>query len=935
MESNLFKYILRYSWREQLFILALVLLSQVPYYLSLDLPKTIVNGPIQGKGFDTSEATARFLRIRFEIPEFIVAAPVGRVQPVPVRYRALVREELRDARTIHIFDGFKMGRVSYLLALSLTFFVLVLINGAFKLHINTLKGRMGERMLRRLRYELFDRVLRFPLAHFRKVKQAEIATMIKDEVEPLGGFIGDAFVQPAFLGGQALTALVFILTQSVYLGLVTVGVLVLQLAIIPPLRKPVLRLGRERQLTARQLAGRIAECVDGVSVIHVHDTSNFERADIVDRLGLIFDIRFRLYQLKFAVKFLNNLLAQLTPFLFYLVGGYLAITGRLDVGGLVAVIAAYKDLPGPIKELLDWYQQLQDVQIKYEQVVEQFQPEGMLPSEAQALDIDTSQPLAGEIVAANLVVVDESDRKLLDGVALSFKTTEHVAVTGEGRETLALALAGLVRPSGGSLKIGSRDMADLPEAVIGRRISYVGSDSYLFPVSVRDNLVYGLKHRPLREAAAEDADRRKRKLMIVEAQRAGNPPLDPKADWIDYDEAGASDAQDLLRQLLDVIAIVDLDNDVYQLGLRGTINPNNRKDLAAEVLKARRALHERLADPSLAVLVEPFDRSRYNKNLSLEENLLFGTPVGDRLRFSKNPPPSSRGWRDRVLGMLGLRAEPMSANAYLKATLDSVDATVPLLSMGRRIAETMVELFADLPPGHPFFEQFSFIDADDLPEFRALLARIEKTDVAALGREDRIKLIALSLPYVEARHRLDLIDEAMEQRVLAARRAFAENLPPELAGAVEFYDEARYNSASTLQDNILFGRLVYGQAQAGERVGRLIAEVLESLGLRRAVLEVGLDFQVGIAGKRLSSAQRQKVDLARALVKRPDLLILNEATALLDAAAQTKVMESILAERRGKSVIWITDRPALARKFDRVLVMRDGRFVEEQMAAAQ
>ena len=52
--------------------------------------------------------------------------------------------------------------------------------------------RLGERMLRRLRYTLFDRVLRFPISHFRKVKQAEVATMIKDEVEPLGGFIGDA-----------------------------------------------------------------------------------------------------------------------------------------------------------------------------------------------------------------------------------------------------------------------------------------------------------------------------------------------------------------------------------------------------------------------------------------------------------------------------------------------------------------------------------------------------------------------------------------------------------------------------------------------------------------------------------------------------------------------------------------------------------------------
>ncbi|HEY7797550.1 MAG TPA: hypothetical protein VIA80_02200, partial [Hyphomonadaceae bacterium] len=54
MESNLFKYILRHSWRDQLLIVALVLISQVPYFLSLDLPKTIVNGPIQGDGFDSA-----------------------------------------------------------------------------------------------------------------------------------------------------------------------------------------------------------------------------------------------------------------------------------------------------------------------------------------------------------------------------------------------------------------------------------------------------------------------------------------------------------------------------------------------------------------------------------------------------------------------------------------------------------------------------------------------------------------------------------------------------------------------------------------------------------------------------------------------------------------------------------------------------------------
>ena len=48
------------------------------------------------------------------------------------------------------------------------------------------------------------------------------------------------------------------------------------------------------------------------------------------------------------------------------------------------------------------------------------------------------------------------------------------------------------------------------------------------------------------------------------------------------------------------------------------------------------------------------------------------------------------------------------------------------------------------------------------------------------------------------------------------RAASPRGLPAELRGAVEFYDFERYNSAATLQDNILFGRLVYGQAQAAQ-----------------------------------------------------------------------------------------------------------------------
>ena len=227
MERGLFGFIWSYSKREQLLIVPLVIASMVVLFASLDLPKTIVNEPIQGKRFPNPDSMVTFLRIAPNLPEFLGGQRV-------------------------LLEGFQMDRTGYLVALSITFLALIVVSGLLKLQINTMKGWMGERMLRRLRFALFDHILRFPLPHFRRVKSAEMATMIKDEVEPLGGFIGEAIITPLFLGGQALTALFFILYQHIFLGVIAFGMVVMQAVIIPRMRRRLLVLSKERQITARQ-----------------------------------------------------------------------------------------------------------------------------------------------------------------------------------------------------------------------------------------------------------------------------------------------------------------------------------------------------------------------------------------------------------------------------------------------------------------------------------------------------------------------------------------------------------------------------------------------------------------------------------------------------------------------------------------------------------
>ena len=888
MEANLFKYVWRHSKREQVAILFLVLISLPFYFVSLDLPKSIVNKGIQGEGFEGAGSTQPFLE--FDLP--FGADPAGG----PTR----------------LFDGFHLEQGDYLLALSFAFLGFVIVNGLFKFVINTLKGRMGERMLRRLRYELTDRILRFPIPYSRRVKQAEIATMIKDEVEPLGGFIGDAFVSPAFLGGQALTAMFFILMQSLWLGLVAAGIVLVQAFLIPKLRKRILQLGKERQLTARRLAGRIGELVDGAVEIHAHDTSNLERAEIADRLGRIFRIRFEIFQRKFFVKFLNNFLAQLTPFVFYSLGGMLAYWGRLDIGALVAVIAAYKDLPGPIKELIDWDQRRLDVQIKYDQVIGQFQPPEMLDPAQQDVDADPGPPLEGDLVCSGVSLVDDTGTKLVGSVSFAIPVSTHLAIvgsSGSGKEHLGMLLANLLRPSTGSIKLGGRDLNDLPQAVTGRRISYVGQEAYLFPASVSDNLLYGLKHRPRDEAPRDEAPRdeaarRTKAREESESLRAGNTTLDAGADWIDYPAAGAKDADDLQARIIETLSLVDLEEDIYRLGLTGSIDPQARPTVAEGVLRARAALLDRLGDEGASDLVVHFDPEHYNRQATLAENLLFGTPTKD-----------------------AFADEALAENPLVLGVLEEVGWLDNLLDMGATIAKTMVELFADLPPGHPFFEQFGFISEEDLPEFRALVGRVEKSGPKALSKEDQLKLRRLPFKYVDARHRLSLITKSWEAGVLAARRRIAERLERSDPGAVEFYRPDKYNAAGSLQDNILFGRLAYGKAHAGEIVGRAMTEVLDGLDLRQTVTAVGLDYHVGVGGRRLTNIQRQKLAIARALLKQPDLLIINEAAAVMDGATQSRLGKRILEARRGRGIVWTLQRAAWAKYFDRVLVMQAGRQV--------
>lgn len=128
----------------------------------------------------------------------------------------------------------------------------------------------------------------------------------------------------------------------------------------------------------------------------------------------------------------------------------------------------------------------------------------------------------------------------------------------------------------------------------------------------------------------------------------------------------------------------------------------------------------------------------------------------------------------------------------------------------------------------------------------------------------------------------------------------------------------------TLRDNLVFGldRVV----DDDELTGALVDVALNDF---VAGLADGLETEIGDRGVRLSGGQRQRVALARALLRDPDILILDEATSALDSLVEQRVARAIQQRAKGCTLIVIAHRLSTIRDSDLILVMNEGRVVEQ------
>ena len=152
--------------------------------------------------------------------------------------------------------------------------------------------------------------------------------------------------------------------------------------------------------------------------------------------------------------------------------------------------------------------------------------------------------------------------------------------------------------------------------------------------------------------------------------------------------------------------------------------------------------------------------------------------------------------------------------------------------------------------------------------------------------------------------------------------------PADVRGRIAMVPQETVIFAASARDNLRYGNWDAGEDQLWEAARDANAETF----LR--ALPDGLDTFMGEGGARLSGGQRQRIAIARALLRRAPLLLLDEATSALDAESEKLVQDALERLMEERTTIIIAHRLATVRAADRIIVLDQGRIVEEGTHAA-
>ncbi len=303
---------------------------------------------------------------------------------------------------------------------------------------------------------------------------------------------------------QGLLAFVPMLSSNVLLFVVSLVIMtvlspvltLVALAVAPALwfvaarsRKDLFPANWDAQQQAAVVVGQVEAAVTGVRVVKGFGQERRELGEIRDRARTLFASRMRVVRLQARYAPALQAIPALGQVGVLLLGGWLALHGRITLGTFLAFSTYLAQLVGPVRQLTALLTIGQQARAGVERVLD-------VVDAAPAI-VDGTHDIPDGPVSVELEHVRfgyRASRPVLDDVTLSVDPGETLALVGgagSGKSTLALLLPRFYDVHAGVVRLGGVDVRDARLASLRSRLGVVFEDSFLFSTTVRDNIAYG------------------------------------------------------------------------------------------------------------------------------------------------------------------------------------------------------------------------------------------------------------------------------------------------------------------------------------------------------------------------------------------------------------------------------------------------------------
>jgi hypothetical protein len=388
---------------------------------------------------------------------------------------------------------------------------------------------------------------------------------------------------------------------------------------------------------------------------------------------------------------------------------------------------------------------------------------------------------------------------------------------------------------------------------------------------------------------------------------AGNSPDLLAGDWVDPAIAGLENEADLRAWWVRLVDGMGSGSTLFRRGLDQKFDGEAHPELARDLIALRPAIQAALVKAGLDRHVYFFDQTLYNPALPVVDNLVFASP--------RQP----------------ITRELLAEQTEFLEQIRQLDLEKGLVRLTQDVVDLLRQIFGIDGTDHPLFRKLG-LDPDTFEAAVGLVNKARADDGAQFS--DAEMALLLIIPFrISAEQIGAAFPDEMKARVLALRHSHAAELQQRLDHLYAPLHPDLFAPGLSVLENALFGKISDASGGRADDVRTVVSDTIAKAGAKQLVIELIFDLPISLGGANLPALYAEPLAFSRATIKRPDVLVLDNALASYDLETQVAVYKNLRSLLPDTTLIYLNAEFQNNDIFDVFFELRQGRIVSDTTRA--